>query len=257
MLTRSIPTHYRLNIDNDGDLLTDTALSYVFSKPQTASRLSTCFWPKARSRAQPKLSDEDSRRCRSLIRPQAQPRQGGDYTFFAGSRSDAFFFDFDGIKNLFDHQRKAEFHRASPKRQVTVDWRGFEYRSQRLLDGGRLPTSELARSRSTHLGTMQRAAGWQADPRRSRGHPSVSSFFNTDDTKLEYNASEPVERSQALARSVRASDGPHGKLLARRSDYRDRQGANTADVLSFDPRSLRSIQRPSLTDDVMITASRS
>src|SRR6188472_571521 len=27
---------YRLNIDNDGDLLTDVALSYVFSKPQTA-----------------------------------------------------------------------------------------------------------------------------------------------------------------------------------------------------------------------------
>src|SRR6202158_3456149 len=25
---------YRLNIDNDGDLLTDVALSYVFSKPQ-------------------------------------------------------------------------------------------------------------------------------------------------------------------------------------------------------------------------------
>jgi hypothetical protein len=24
------------------------------------------------------------------------------------------------------------------------------------------------------------------------GHPSVSSFFNTDDTKVEYNASEPV-----------------------------------------------------------------
>ena len=28
--------------------------------------------------------------------------KAGDYTFFAGSRSDAFFFDFDGIKNLFD-----------------------------------------------------------------------------------------------------------------------------------------------------------
>ncbi|MEE1805416.1 hypothetical protein [Streptomyces sp. BE133] len=26
----------------------------------------------------------------------------GAYTFFAGRRSDAFFFDFDGIKNLFD-----------------------------------------------------------------------------------------------------------------------------------------------------------
>ena len=28
--------------------------------------------------------------------------ESGDYTFFAGARSDAFFFDFDGIKNLFD-----------------------------------------------------------------------------------------------------------------------------------------------------------
>jgi Domain of unknown function (DUF4331) len=46
---------YRLNIDNDGDLLTDVALSYVFSKPQTAGRLSMCFWPKARSRARSKL----------------------------------------------------------------------------------------------------------------------------------------------------------------------------------------------------------
>lgn len=28
--------------------------------------------------------------------------KAGAYTFFAGSRSDAFFFDFDGIKALFD-----------------------------------------------------------------------------------------------------------------------------------------------------------
>ena len=29
-------------------------------------------------------------------------RRSGGFTFFAGARSDAFFFDFDGIKNLFD-----------------------------------------------------------------------------------------------------------------------------------------------------------
>ena len=46
---------YRLNIDTDGDLLTDVALSYVFRSRRTAGRLSTCFWPKARSRARPKL----------------------------------------------------------------------------------------------------------------------------------------------------------------------------------------------------------
>jgi len=33
----------------------------------------------------------------------------GDFTFFAGARSDAFFFDFDGIKNLFDTSGKRNF----------------------------------------------------------------------------------------------------------------------------------------------------
>ena len=42
---------YRLNIDDDGDLLTDVALSYVFSKPQNGKQISTRFWQKARSRA--------------------------------------------------------------------------------------------------------------------------------------------------------------------------------------------------------------
>jgi hypothetical protein len=47
---------YRLNIDNDGDLLTDVALSYVFSRPQNGKRLSTSFWQKAQSRALSKPS---------------------------------------------------------------------------------------------------------------------------------------------------------------------------------------------------------
>ena len=41
------------------------------------------------------------------------------------------------------------------------------------------------------------------------GHPSVSSFFNTDDTKEEYNGSEPVNDRRRWARPVRASDGAH------------------------------------------------
>ena len=35
--------------------------------------------------------------------------KSGPHTFFAGSRSDAFFFDFDGIKNLFDTSGKRNF----------------------------------------------------------------------------------------------------------------------------------------------------
>ena len=37
---------YRLNIDNDGDLLTDTALSYVFSKPQNGKQTFNVFLAK-------------------------------------------------------------------------------------------------------------------------------------------------------------------------------------------------------------------
>ena len=33
----------------------------------------------------------------------------GDFTFFAGARSDAFFFDFDGVKELFDTSGKRNF----------------------------------------------------------------------------------------------------------------------------------------------------
>ena len=37
---------YRLNIDNDGDLLPDVALSYVFSKPQDGNQTFNVFLAK-------------------------------------------------------------------------------------------------------------------------------------------------------------------------------------------------------------------
>src|SRR5437763_12613153 len=37
---------YRLNIDNDGDYLTDVAFSYVFSKPQNGSQTVNVFMAK-------------------------------------------------------------------------------------------------------------------------------------------------------------------------------------------------------------------
>src|SRR5258708_32434856 len=37
---------YRLNIDNDGDCLTDIAISYVFSTPQNGQQTANDFEPK-------------------------------------------------------------------------------------------------------------------------------------------------------------------------------------------------------------------
>ena len=94
---------YRVNIDNDGDYLTDIAFSYVFSKPQNGRQTVDVFMatgPESRSvEAVGKKIIADAE-----VSFGAKPNiiRSGPYTFFAGSRSDAFFFDFDGIKNLFD-----------------------------------------------------------------------------------------------------------------------------------------------------------
>ena len=226
---------YRLNIDNDGDLLTDVALSYVFSKPQNGKQTFNVFLAKgAELRSVEAIGKKIVADAEVSFGPKPNLVKAGDYTFFAGSRSDAFFFDFDGIKNLFDIRGKRNF--TEPHLSGKSPWTGvdFEYRSQRLLDGGRTADERTSpEARSTHLGTMQRAAGWQAGPRRSRGPSECQQLFQHRRHEVGIQRQRAGERSQALARSVRASDGPHGKLLARRSDCRDRQGANTARRAEF------------------------
>src|SRR6266511_1902573 len=101
---------YRLNIDNDGDLLTDVALSYVFSKPQTGKQTFNVFLAKgAQSRSVEAVGNKIVADAEVSFDPKPNLVKAGDYTFFAGSRSDAFFFDFDGIKNLFDIRGKRNF----------------------------------------------------------------------------------------------------------------------------------------------------
>jgi hypothetical protein len=110
-----------------------------------------------------------------------------------GSRSDAFFFDFDGIKNLFDTRGGRNF--TAPHLGGKSPWTGVDSNTKANVFSTviELPTSELG------AGPEIRVWGRCSVRRDGRllhvdraGHPSVSSFFNTDDTKEEYNASEPV-----------------------------------------------------------------
>lgn len=55
--------------------------------------------------------------------PAANVVTAGDCTFFAGSRGDAFFFDYDGVKNLFDVRGGRNFTAPSPGRPVALDRR--------------------------------------------------------------------------------------------------------------------------------------
>src|ERR1035437_6842749 len=101
---------YRLNIDNDGDYLNDLAFSYVFSKPQNGRQTVNVFGAKGQE-SRPVEADRTKIIAEGEVSfvPQAYIISSGRYTFFAGSRSDAFFFDFDGIKALFDTRGKRNF----------------------------------------------------------------------------------------------------------------------------------------------------
>jgi hypothetical protein len=185
---------YRINIDNDGDDETDVALSFVFSESQGIRQRATVFLatgPEARSAeavGKKIITDAD-------VSFGATPKitRSGAYTFFAGLRSDAFFVDFDGILKLFDHEGGRNF--TSPIDQGNKSpWTGQD----RLADENvfamvlELPTSVLGADPEVRMwGRCSVRRDGQLVHTDRDGHPTVASFFNTDETKEEYNRTEP------------------------------------------------------------------
>jgi hypothetical protein len=185
---------YRLAIDNDGDLLNNIAFSYVFSPPKDGKQTVNVFL----------ATGEEARSVEAVgkkifadveVSFGATPNivKSDGYTFFAGSRSDAFFFDYDGIKNLFDTSGKKNFtdlHLGGKSPWTGVDSNTEANVFSTVME---LPTSELGANPEVRIwgrcSVLQDGKLLHVD---RAGHPSVSSFFNTDDTKLEFNASEPV-----------------------------------------------------------------
>ena len=227
---------YRLNIDSDGDLLTDVALSFVFSQPQDGKQtFSVSLARGAEARAAEAVGEKIVTDAEVSFGETPNIVKAGDRTFFAGSRSDAFFFDFDGIKNLFDIRGKRNF--TEPHLTGKSPWTGVDSNIEANVFSiaVELPTSELSQGAEIRIwGRCSLPQNGALNHVDRAGHPSVSSFFNTDDTKLEYNASEPVnDRSRWLEQFVH--------LLGHTGNY-SREEAITAidkertlpDVLSFD-----------------------
>jgi Domain of unknown function (DUF4331) len=185
---------YRLNVDSDGDCLTDIAFTYVFSTPQNGKQTVSVFVAKGRE-----AHSVDPVGTKIIADAEvsfsARPNiiKSGNYTFFAGARSDAFFFDFDGIKNLFDTSGGRNF--TAPHLGGKSPWSGVDSNTEASVFSMvlELPTSELGGKPAIRIwGRCSVRQGGQLIHADRAGHPSVSSFFNTDDTKEEYNASEPI-----------------------------------------------------------------
>jgi hypothetical protein len=75
-----------------------------------------------------------------------------------------------------------------------------------FIDGARRDRCAIVADRSLVLQCSLRRDGKLLHVDRA-GHPSVSSFFNTDDTKEEYNASEPVNDGSVFRSSIRGEAG--------------------------------------------------
>ncbi|MFI6080777.1 DUF4331 family protein [Streptomyces sp. NPDC051217] len=186
---------YRLNIDNDGDYLTDLAFSWVFSPPAAdGSQTYSVFMATGPESRKPEaVGTKIVSDAAVSFDTEANVVAGGDYKVAAGSRSDAFFFDFDGIQKLFDTSGKRNF--TAPHLSGESPWTGVDSNSTANVFSMalELPTTALAPQPELHIwGRCSVLRDGELVHADRAGHPSVSSFFNTDDTKEEYNASEPV-----------------------------------------------------------------
>src|SRR5580693_596475 len=185
---------YRLAIDTDGDLVNDIAFSFVFSSPVDGRQTVNVFMARgAQSRSPEPIGEQIFTDVEVSFGSRPNVATAGDITFFAGSRSDAFFFDFDGIKNLFDTSGKRNF--TEPHLGAKSPWTGVDSNTEANVFSTaiEIPTSELNPQPEIHIwGRCSLRRNGKLLHVDRAGHPSVSSFFNTDDTKEEYNASEPV-----------------------------------------------------------------
>jgi hypothetical protein len=228
---------YRLNIDNDGDCLTDIAFSYVFSTPKNGRQTVSVFVAKgAESHSPEAVGTKIIADAEGSFGARSNVVKSGAYTFFAGSRSDAFFFDYDGIKNLFDTRGGRNF--TAPHLGGKSPWTGVDSNTEANVFSMviELPTSELAPKPEIHIWgrCSVRRDGKLLHVDRA-GRPSVSSFFNTDETKEEYNASEPVNDRQRWLELFIHLMGHTGNYTREEAIAAIDKDRILPDMLSFDP----------------------
>jgi hypothetical protein len=245
---------YRLAIDNDGDYLNDIAITYLFAPPANGRQTFDAFiatGPEARSAEAAGTKVVDGADVCFGTTPNVVT--SGKYTFFAGSRSDAFFFDYDGIKNLFDTSGGRNF--TAPHLGGKSVWTGVDSNAVANVFSTviELPTSELGSDPDINIWgrCSVRRDGRLLHVDRA-GHPSVSSFFNTDETKEEYNASEPVNDRERWTDQFVHLMGHTGNYTREEAIAAINAERLLPDMLTFDPS--KPAQYPngrSFTDDVI------
>ena len=193
---------YRVNIDNDGDCLTDIAFSYVFAPPKNGQQTVSVFVAKgADSRSVEAVGTKIIADAAVSFGPKPDIHKSGSLHVLRRRSQRRFLFRLRRNQESVRHQWQAELHRAAPGQQVAVDRSRFEHGSQYYLDGDRTADQRARRQVShPHLGTMQRAQGRPADSCRSRRPSERQQLLQHQ----RYQAGIQRERAELTTRS----DGP-------------------------------------------------
>jgi hypothetical protein len=231
---------YRVNVDNNGDAETDLAFSIVFSEPQSGSQTATVYLatgPEAREAdavGTPIVSD-------APVSFGAEPNvvTSGPYTFFAGSRSEPFFVDFSGVIEAFNWHDGESFKNFTDLKDVDpFPWTGSDtfapYNVFAIVL--ELPTSELGANPLLGVwGRLSVRSNGSLNHADRAGHPIVASFFNTDETKEEYNRTEPAQdRRLFLHQAVEILEHNGGYSARDALKVIDEEGL-LPDMLRYDP----------------------
>ena len=228
---------YRINVDNDGDAETDVAFSVVFDKPEDGRQRATVYMATGRdARRSEAVGSPIVTNAEVSFGPEPKIVTAGARTFFAGSRSDPFFVDFAGILAAFNWKDGKNF--TDLKDVDPFPWTGNDTLAVYNAFGIvlELPTSELGPDPS--LGIWGRASvhsNGTFDHVDRAGHPTIASFFNTDETKEQYNRTEPArDRELFLHQAIEILEHNGGYSAQQAEAVIDEAGL-LPDMLRYDP----------------------
>ena len=181
LLTETMRTDavYRINIDNDGDLLADASFSFVYADAADGGQSVTVRYCTGADARRPEALGDTLVEAAPVGRDDsAQPVRSGECRIFAGVRSDPFFADAEGALHGFE-------------------WTGQDAFADKNIQCMALDVPDGMLGAGPEIGVwatvcVLRNDGGFVQVDRA-GHPTINPFINPDYAKEAYNAGQPVD----------------------------------------------------------------
>ena len=224
---------YEFRVDTNGDAVADLAFRVTFSPYENGQQMATV----RRATGQQATSSDDSGEIIIANAPvsfgeQVQVTNAGDYAFFAGSRSDPFFFDLMGFCN-------------------NLKFTGTDYFLDKDVFGIVLEVPNSALGGHSRAGLWTRVL-WSHDGEWLQvarlGLPLLSILFNASADKDPFNRSEPAQQKVMFMDKVVAQLESMGHTASRTQEIAQ---MFIPDILHYDSSSSQGFfNGRRLTDDV-------